>query len=34
MYPTHLLVDKNGRIVKVVNSIKELEPFIKSEAEK
>ncbi len=34
MYPTHMLIDKKGEIVKVVNSIKELEPFLKIEAEK
>ena len=28
-YPTHLLIDKTGKIIKVVNSIEELEPFLK-----
>lgn len=31
-YPTHLLVDKTGTIVKVVNAIDELEPFLVKEA--
>lgn len=30
-YPTQLLIDKTGKIVKVVNNIKELEPFLKKE---
>ncbi|PVD52440.1 TlpA family protein disulfide reductase [Terrimonas sp.] len=34
MYPTHILVDKSGKIKKVVNSLKELKPFLKKEAEK
>ena len=33
-YPTHLLIDKNGKIRKVVNSIKELAPFLQKEIEK
>jgi peroxiredoxin len=33
MFPTHLLVNRNGRIVKVVNSIEELVPFLKKEVE-
>lgn len=33
-YPTHLLIDKTGKIVKVVNSIEELKPFLKKEAAK
>lgn len=33
LYPTHLLIDKTGKIVKVVNSIEELEPFLKKEVE-
>ncbi|MBX3256202.1 MAG: TlpA family protein disulfide reductase [Chitinophagaceae bacterium] len=28
MYPTHLLIDKTGKIVKVVNSLEELKPFL------
>jgi len=32
-YPTHILVDKNGKIVKVVNAINDLMPFIKKQAE-
>ncbi|MEO8171854.1 MAG: TlpA disulfide reductase family protein [Sediminibacterium sp.] len=31
-YPTHLLIDKNGKILKVVNRIEELVPFLKKEA--
>ena len=27
-YPTHLLIDKTGKIVKVVNRIEELVPFL------
>lgn len=34
MYPTHLLIGSNGKIVKVVNSIKELAPFLKAEIAK
>ena len=34
MYPTDLLIDRTGKIIKVVNSIKELEPFLKKEIEK
>jgi len=33
-YPTQLLIDKTGRIVKVVNRIDELEPFLKKEIAK
>jgi peroxiredoxin len=33
-YPTHLLINKTGRIVKVVNSVEELKPFLKAETEK
>jgi len=33
-YPTHLLIDKTGKIIKVVNSIEELAPFLKKETEK
>lgn len=33
-YPTHFLIDTTGKIVKVVNSIEELKPFLKKEAEK
>lgn len=29
-YPTHLLIDRNGKIIKVVNRIEELVPFIKN----
>lgn len=31
-YPTHILIDKNGEIVKVVNSLKELKPFLVKKA--
>jgi thiol-disulfide isomerase/thioredoxin len=31
-YPTHILVDRAGNIVKVVNRIDELEPFIEKQA--
>jgi thiol-disulfide isomerase/thioredoxin len=34
MYPTDLLIDRTGKIIKVVNSIIELEPFLKKEIEK
>lgn len=34
MYPTHLLIDRTGKIVKVTNSVEELEPFLKREIEK
>jgi thiol-disulfide isomerase/thioredoxin len=30
-YPTHLLIDRNGKIVKVVNRIEDLIPFINKE---
>jgi thiol-disulfide isomerase/thioredoxin len=30
-FPTHLLVNKNGKIIKVVNRIEDLVPFIKKE---
>jgi hypothetical protein len=30
-YPTHLLIDKNGKILKVVNRINDLIPFLKRE---
>ena len=30
-YPTHLLIDRNGKIRKVVNRIDELVPFLKNE---
>ena len=33
-YPTHLLIDKNGKIVKVVNAVNDLIPFLKKEVEK
>lgn len=33
-YPTHILIDKNGKIVKVVNAVTDLIPFLKKEAEK
>jgi thiol-disulfide isomerase/thioredoxin len=33
-YPTHILVDKSGKIVKVVNTISELAPLIKKQIEK
>ncbi|MEO6069086.1 MAG: TlpA disulfide reductase family protein [Chitinophagaceae bacterium] len=31
MYPTHLLVDRSGRILKVVNSVEEMKLFLKKE---
>jgi thiol-disulfide isomerase/thioredoxin len=31
MFPTHILVNKQGKIVKVVNNIQELIPFLKKE---
>lgn len=34
MYPTHLLIDRSGKIIKVTNSVEELEPFLKKEIEK
>lgn len=34
MYPTHLLVGRTGKIIKVANSVEELEPFLKKEIEK
>lgn len=34
MYPTHLLVDRTGKIIKVTNSVEELDSFIKREMEK
>lgn len=33
-YPTHLLIDRTGKIIKVVNSIEELKPFLKKEIQK
>ena len=33
-YPTHILIDKEGKILKVVNKIDELIPFFKREIEK
>lgn len=33
-FPTHLLIDRNGKIVKVVNSIEELVPFLQNEPAK
>ena len=33
-YPTHLLVDKTGKIIKVVNTIEELVPFLTKEIAK
>jgi len=33
-YPTHLLVDKNGKIVKVTNSIDDMIPFIEKQTGK
>ena len=32
-YPTHFLIDKNGKILKVVNRIDELAPFLKKQLE-
>lgn len=34
IYPTHILIDKNGKIVKVVNDISDLVPYIDKEANK
>jgi thiol-disulfide isomerase/thioredoxin len=34
IYPTHILVDKNGRILKVTNSINDLIPFIERQVGK
>ncbi|MBE7168999.1 MAG: TlpA family protein disulfide reductase [Williamsia sp.] len=34
MYPTYLLIDRTGRIAKVVNSIEEIKPFLKTAVEK
>ena len=31
-YPTHMLLDRAGKIVKVVNRIDELEPFLRKQA--
>lgn len=31
MFPTHILIDKNGKVVKVVNSVDDLIPFLKKE---
>lgn len=31
MYPTHIVVDKKGKIVKVVNDVNDLIPFLKKE---
>ncbi len=33
-YPTHILIDKNGKIVKVVNSVEDIIPFLKKETER
>lgn len=33
-YPTHLLIDRNGKIMKVVNRIDDLVPFLKNQAGK
>ena len=33
-YPTHLLIDRTGKIIKVVNKLDELEPFLKKAVEK
>lgn len=32
-FPTHILINKNGKIVKVVNSVEDMIPFIKRETE-
>jgi peroxiredoxin len=34
MYPTHLLIGRTGKIIKVTNSVEEVEPFLKKEIEK
>ena len=31
MFPTHLLIDRNGKILKVVNDIQDLIPFLNKE---
>jgi len=33
-YPTHILIDRSGKIIKVVNRIEDLVPFLKNETEK
>lgn len=33
-YPTHILIDKSGKIVKIVNRIDDLIPFLKKELQK
>jgi hypothetical protein len=33
-YPTHILINRNGKIVKVVNKIEDLLPFLTIETEK
>lgn len=33
-FPTHILIDKNGKIVKVVNAVEDIMPFLKRETEK
>lgn len=32
MYPTHIIIDANGLVVKVVNDKEEMEPFLEKEA--
>jgi len=33
-FPTHIIIDKNGKIIKVVNTVEDLKPFLKREIEK
>jgi peroxiredoxin len=33
-YPTHILIDKNGKVVKVVNDISDLVPYIDKQGNK
>ena len=32
VYPTHILVGKNGKIIKVTNSIDDMIPFVQHES--
>ena len=33
-YPTHLLIDKHGKIIKVTDSIDDMIPFIEKQTKK
>ncbi|HMD00241.1 MAG TPA: hypothetical protein VKH37_08805 [Ferruginibacter sp.] len=33
-FPTHILINKKGQIIKVVNSFREMAPFLEQEASK